>query len=182
MSNVVTTCTFFFDAEQIKTFLRVTFKSYRQHGISSQRKTTDCRGNGNHQRIQEALGGRPPFAPQDFFKIMQFSGIFYGEKNLFLANFGLRGPQSKPLLPLSKILDPPLGTKRCDCELCATKFQSQRGKKNIIFIKICAQSIMPSQIKSRHVCTGCTSLSLFPICPTWMFCAKHWSLSPCHLP
>ncbi len=44
----------------------------------------ECR----QQRIQVGLGARVPLAPQDFFKIMQFSGNFKG-KPLFWANVEL---------------------------------------------------------------------------------------------
>ncbi len=52
--------------------------------------------------------GPGPPCPEDFFKIMQFSGNFEG-KNLFWANFGLR-PRWAPWIPLTKILDPRLSS------------------------------------------------------------------------
>ena len=56
-----------------------------------------------HQRMQG--GGWP----QDFFKIMQFSGNFK-EKSHILSKFWAQGPSlgvKSPLGPLTKILDPP---------------------------------------------------------------------------
>ena len=66
-------------------------------------------GYPRQQRIQGALGDWALPCPQDFFKIMQFSGTFRG-KPLFWANFGLRPPLwvKIPLVPLTKILDPRL--------------------------------------------------------------------------
>ncbi len=62
----------------------------------------------------------PPF-PQDFFKIMQFSGNFKGKPPIS-SKFWAQGPPGvkTPLDPLTKILDPRL------CSVCSVSVRRRR--------------------------------------------------------
>ena len=86
------------------------------------KKKTCCSSSGS--RGEPWRLGLPTPCPQDFFKIMQFSGNFKG-KTLFRANFGL-GVKT-PLAPLTKILD--LRLRRALVRLKATQLQCIVGRE-----------------------------------------------------